>query len=52
MANRLKMATVEAILVLAARGWSQRRIARELGVKRRIDLALQRDTLPSAVYLP
>ena len=34
MANRLKMATVEAILALAARGWSQRRIARELGVNR------------------
>ncbi len=34
MANRLKMAAVEAILALAARGWPQRRIARELGVNR------------------
>ena len=34
MANRLKMATVEAIAALVARGWSQRRIARELGVSR------------------
>ena len=34
MANRLKMAMVEAIAALVARGWSQRRIARELGVNR------------------
>jgi transposase len=34
VANRLKMATVEAIAALVARGWSQRRIARELGVNR------------------
>ena len=34
MANRLKMAMVEAIVALVARGWSQRRIARELGVNR------------------
>ena len=34
MANRLKMATVGSILTLRKRGWSQRRIARELGVSR------------------
>lgn len=34
MANVLKMAKVHAIQALHARGWSQRRIARELGVHR------------------
>jgi len=34
MANHLKMATVQAILALRQRGWSYRRIARELGVHR------------------
>lgn len=34
MANRLKMAKVSAILLLRQRGWSLRRIARELGVHR------------------
>jgi len=34
MANRLKMAKVQSILTLHQRGWSQRRIARELGVHR------------------
>ena len=34
MANRLKMAIVTSIVTLAKRGWSQRRIARELGVSR------------------
>ena len=34
MANRLKMAKVCSIQVLHARGWSQRRIARELGIHR------------------
>ena len=34
MANRLKMAKVHTIQVLQSRGWSQRRIARELGVHR------------------
>jgi transposase len=34
MANRLKMATVQSILTLHERGWSQRRIAVELGVDR------------------
>ena len=34
MANRLKMAIVSSILTLAKRGWSQRRIARELGISR------------------
>jgi transposase len=34
MANQLKMAMVHAILTLRQRGWSQRRIARELGIDR------------------
>jgi transposase len=34
MANQLKMAEIHAILTLRARGWSFRRIARELGVHR------------------
>src|SRR5262249_30736120 len=34
MANQLKMALVEAILTLHQRGWSHRRIARELGIHR------------------
>lgn len=34
MANQLKMATVHSILTLRSRGWSYRRIARELGVHR------------------
>jgi transposase len=34
MANRLKMAEQQAIIALARRGWSYRRIARELGVHR------------------
>jgi transposase len=34
MANHLKVAMIHAILTLHQRGWSQRRIARELGVDR------------------
>lgn len=34
MSNHLKMATIQSIQTLSARGWSQRRIARELGVDR------------------
>jgi len=34
MANRLRVATVHSILTLRDRGWSHRRIARELGVHR------------------
>jgi transposase len=34
MAHQLKMATVQQILSLHAGGWSQRRIARELGISR------------------
>ena len=34
MANQLKMAMANAILTLQQRGWSQRRIARELGIDR------------------
>ena len=44
MANQLKMAVVNAIITLKQREWSNRRIARELGidratVKRHLDLA-------------
>jgi len=44
MANRLKMAVVNAIITLNQRGWANRRIARELGidretVKRHLELA-------------
>ena len=34
MANKLKMATINAIQCLLDKGWSQRRIARELGIDR------------------
>jgi DNA-binding transcriptional regulator LsrR (DeoR family) len=34
MADQLKMAMVNAIWILKERGWSQRRIARELGINR------------------
>lgn len=34
MANRLKMAKIQAILTLHQRGWSYRRIAAELGIHR------------------
>ncbi len=34
MANQLKMAEIHAILTLCVRGWSFRRIARELGIHR------------------
>jgi orotate phosphoribosyltransferase-like protein len=34
MANRLKMALIDSIFTLHQRGWSQRRIARELGIDR------------------
>jgi len=44
MANQLKMAMVNAILTLQQRGWSQRRIARELGI--------DRETVAKYVNLP
>ena len=34
MSNRLKMAMIETILLLSARGWSTRRIALELDIHR------------------
>jgi transposase len=34
MANQLNMADIQALLALHGRGWSQRRIARELGIDR------------------
>jgi transposase len=44
MANQLKMDMVNAILTLKQRGWSQRRIARELG--------LNRETVAKYINLP
>lgn len=34
MANRLKMAQIQAVVALLQQGWSQRRVARELGLDR------------------
>ena len=34
MANQLKMADIQAVLTLHGRGWSNRRIARELSLDR------------------
>ena len=34
MANQLKMADIQCIITLHGRGWSRRRIARELGMDR------------------
>jgi hypothetical protein len=34
MANQLKMAMINTIWILKERGWSGRRIARELGINR------------------
>ena len=34
MANQLKMADIQCIVTLQGRGWSRRRIARELGIDR------------------
>src|SRR5262245_4686036 len=34
MANQLRMALIDSIFMLHQRGWSQRRIARELGIDR------------------
>jgi len=34
MANQLRMALIDSILTLHRRGWSARRIARELGINR------------------
>jgi transposase len=52
MANQLKMAEVQAILTLAQQGWSQRHIARQLGVHREtvgrhLRLAGQDDSKPA-----
>jgi len=58
MANRLKMATVQSILTLHERGWSQRRIAVELDVDREtvsryVELARQaREPATDAVSNP
>ena len=54
MANALKMALSETILSLRRRGWSRRRIARELGidratVRRHLRAAAQR---PNAANAP
>jgi transposase len=60
MANQLKMASIQAILFLRKRGWSFRRIARELGVhretvSRQVALAGQRavsDLAPGGLSRP
>jgi len=53
MANQLKMAEVQAILALARSGWSNRHIARQLGVDRdtvgrHLRLSLQGDSKPAS----
>jgi transposase len=57
MVNRIKMATESAILALRARGWSFRRIARELGVHRDtvsrcVNLAAQGQNRPNPTPPP
>ncbi|UCG89018.1 MAG: helix-turn-helix domain-containing protein [Gemmatimonadota bacterium] len=52
MANQLGMADQQAIIALAGRGWSNRRIAEELGVHRETVaryVNLARGELPAAV---
>jgi len=53
MANRLKMADVQAIQALDRRGWSQRRMARELGIHRetlrRYVRVAERGSLPAVL---
>ena len=56
MANQLKMAEVQAILALARSGWSNRHIARQLGVDRdtvgrHLRLSLQGDSKPASAPL-
>ncbi len=46
MANQLKAVKVLSIRALYAQGWSQRRIARELGVSRDAVARHLRDTRP------
>ena len=48
MANRLKMAKVNAIVQLRQRGWSFRRIARELGVHRETVARYVREAMAGA----
>jgi transposase len=49
MANRLKMARVQSILLLHSRGWSRRRIARELSIDREtVSRYVQLDQQPVA----
>ncbi len=47
MANKLKMATIQAIIALHQRGLSNRRIARELGIDRQTVV-----TCPHVLYQP
>src|SRR6516165_5971156 len=46
MANRLKMALAQSIHTLYQQGWSQRRIARELGINRETVARHLRDLRP------
>src|SRR5712664_4896169 len=52
MANVLKMALSEAILSLRRRGWSRRRIARELGIDRETVARHLRTGTPSSESKP
>ena len=48
MANRLKMALEQSIHTLYQQGWSQRRIARELGINRETVARHLRDLQPAS----
>jgi transposase len=53
MANQIKVVTIHSISTLYKRGWSQRRIARELGldretVRRYIQLEISKPAIPTA----
>ena len=47
MSNLLQVAVIDTILSLHQRGWSQRRIARELGVHRETVARYLRQLLPA-----
>ena len=53
MANQLKMVLIETILTLHRRGWSQRRIARELGIDREtVRRYLRSEAVPKSAEAP
>ena len=51
MANQLKMAMADTVLQLLQRGWSYRRIARELGIHRETVARLARESKPAKAPL-